>query len=110
VSTNVNLPVILAQLPRVAAIAAEAQSHPESQAAALADAAKQARKREGKRVTKAEKTEFVSALKREEERGGKQAYAQSEKKEEREDAEQHDKKSRKNSANPWAGNILDITI
>lgn len=109
-STNVNLPVVLAQLPRVAALSAEAQSHPEKQATALADATKEKRKLEGKRVSKAEKAEFVNALKREKEKGGsKQAFAGHERGE-NEEHEQDKQRERNNSANPWAGNILDIKI
>jgi len=107
-STNINLPVLLAQLPHLSKLSSAEQFHPEAQAAFTEQLAKEAREKERQQVQKTEPQEKPAAVKDDKGGSGGGRYAPGERKggQPKEEPEREQLEAR----SPWAGNIVNTKV
>ncbi|MBU1003334.1 MAG: hypothetical protein KKE73_12550 [Proteobacteria bacterium] len=106
-STTINLPVLLAQLPHLAKIASAHQESPKTQAEFAEQLAREQNERAKDQVQKTEKLEktTVTAEHQKEERKKQSA---SDRREHEPQEEQEEEQAPLKS--PWAGNIINLKI
>ena len=105
--SNINLPVLLAQLPHLSKLSSAEQFHPEAQAAFTEQLAKEARDRERGQVQKADPQEKLNAVKDEGGGSGGGRYASGERKGKQPKEEMEEQIQAKS---PWAGNIVNTKV
>lgn len=108
-STTINLPVLLAQLPHLAKVASTAQSAAKTQGEFAEELAREQDQRAKDKVQEVEQQEKPDALKDEDERGGThpREAARRRRAKEKEEAEPEPESAPRS---PWAGNIVNIKI
>ncbi|MEW5772181.1 MAG: hypothetical protein AB1916_01535 [Thermodesulfobacteriota bacterium] len=104
-STSINFPVLLAQLPHLQELAGADKARPEMAAAFNEQLAAEAQKKDNEQVQKVEKQEKLDAAgdKPPDERPG---YRGSRRQRKQPEPEEDDSRS----ASPWAGNILNLKV
>lgn len=106
-STSINFPVLLAQLPHLQEMAGADKARPEMAAAFNDQLAAETQKKDNEQVQKVEKQDHLNATgdKPQDERPG---YRGSRRRRQPEPEPEEDDDTR--AASPWAGNILNLKV
>ena len=105
-STTINLPVLLAQLPHLAKVTAAQQESPKTQAEFSEELARQRQTQAKSKVQKTEKKSRSSVVDDEEHNQEKQQAGERRNQSEEEPEEELETTSK----TPWAGNIINLKI
>ena len=106
-SSNINLPVLLAQLPHLSRLSSVEQFHPEAQAVLMEQLAKEARDKERQQVQKTDPQDKAIAVKEDSGRSGGRRHAPGKRKGR---APVEDAQEQTSVASPWAGNIVNTKV
>lgn len=106
-STSINLPVLLAQLPHLQELAGAEKARPETQAAFSEQLVAEKQKEEKDQVQKVEEQDKLSAAG---ERPGRERPGRQDPKRRKPKPEQPEEDDDSRSSSPWAGNILNLKV
>lgn len=108
-STTINLPVLLAQLPHLAKVTSVAQSAPKTQAQFAEELSREQEIRQRNQVQEVDEQEKSTAVKDEDSYGEETPRQAADR---RRDAQEEESETETESTprSPWAGNIINIKI
>lgn len=108
-STTINLPVLLSQLPHLAKLTSAEQSGPAHQARFSEEMARQQQEFAKDQVQEVDKKEKASVTDEHGRKGGGQRQARREARPEPQSRDE-DEQAETTSKTPWAGNIINLKI